>query len=167
MHMAYMCAYMCACMCAHVMCMLAMCGFTTLNCLYVHGLVAAQCVHYQYTYVYAKSLSACAYIRIWNCYYYISKACPPYLPLSSTFSHFLILSLLPCPLGFLLPFPPQILMHHATEDVKRVSLELGGNAPLIVFDSANVEVAVAGTLAGKVRCSGQVSKSPRCSEHVM
>ena len=58
-------------------------------------------------------------------------------------------------------------MHHATEDVKRVSLELGGNAPLIVFDSANVEVAVAGTLAGKVRCSGQVSESPRCSEHVM
>ena len=55
-------------------------------------------------------------------------------------------------------------MHHATEDVKRVSLELGGNAPLIVFDSANVEVAVAGTLAGKVRCSGQVSESPRCSE---
>lgn len=58
-------------------------------------------------------------------------------------------------------------MHHAVEDVKRMSLEMGGNAPLIVFNSADVKLAVAGTLAGKVRCSGQVGKAPGYSERVM
>ena len=64
------------------------------------------------------------------------------------------------------PCPPQILMRHAVEDVKRLSLEMGGNAPLIVFDSANVKLAVAGTLAGKVRCSGQVGVASLYSESV-
>lgn len=36
-------------------------------------------------------------------------------------------------------------------------MELGGNAPFIVFDSANVEQAVAGAMASKFRNSGQVS----------
>jgi succinate-semialdehyde dehydrogenase/glutarate-semialdehyde dehydrogenase len=43
--------------------------------------------------------------------------------------------------------------------VKRVSLELGGNAPLIVFDDANLEAAVEGTLASKFRNTGQTCVS--------
>lgn len=39
--------------------------------------------------------------------------------------------------------------------VKRVSLELGGNAPLIVFDDADIEEAVEGALASKFRNTGQ------------
>ena len=35
-------------------------------------------------------------------------------------------------------------------------MELGGNAPFIVFDSANVDQAVAGAMASKFRASGQV-----------
>lgn len=50
----------------------------------------------------------------------------------------------------------QILMRQAAGTVKRVSMELGGNAPFIVFDSANVEAAVSGAMASKYRCSGQV-----------
>ena len=42
--------------------------------------------------------------------------------------------------------------------VKRVSLELGGNAPFIVFDSADVPEAVAGVAASKFRNSGQVKQ---------
>lgn len=51
----------------------------------------------------------------------------------------------------------QILLHHAAGSVKRVSMELGGHAPFIVFDSANVDQAVAGAMASKFRNSGQVS----------
>ena len=40
-------------------------------------------------------------------------------------------------------------------------MELGGNAPFIVFDNANVKLAVEGAVASKFRCSGQVWK---CSE---
>ncbi|MBA0580473.1 hypothetical protein Gorai_022689, partial [Gossypium raimondii] len=47
------------------------------------------------------------------------------------------------------------LMAGAAETVKRVSLELGGNAPCIVFDDADLDVAVKGTLAAKFRNSGQ------------
>jgi succinate-semialdehyde dehydrogenase / glutarate-semialdehyde dehydrogenase len=39
--------------------------------------------------------------------------------------------------------------------VKKVSLELGGNAPFLVFDDADVDAAVAGALASKYRNSGQ------------
>jgi succinate-semialdehyde dehydrogenase len=49
----------------------------------------------------------------------------------------------------------KILLRHAAGTVKRVSMELGGNAPFIVFDSANVDAAVAGAMASKYRCSGQ------------
>uniref|UniRef100_A0A8C4U3M3 Succinate-semialdehyde dehydrogenase, mitochondrial n=1 Tax=Falco tinnunculus TaxID=100819 RepID=A0A8C4U3M3_FALTI len=49
----------------------------------------------------------------------------------------------------------EILLKHAAGTVKRVSMELGGHAPFIVFDSANVEHAVAGALASKYRNSGQ------------
>jgi len=50
----------------------------------------------------------------------------------------------------------QILLRQAAGSVKRVSMELGGNAPFIVFDSANIDNAVAGAMASKFRCSGQV-----------
>ncbi|CAO2826565.1 unnamed protein product [Amaranthus hypochondriacus] len=47
------------------------------------------------------------------------------------------------------------LMAGAANTVKRVSLELGGNAPCIVFDDADLDVAVKGSLAAKFRNSGQ------------
>ncbi|TGP83778.1 aldehyde dehydrogenase family protein, partial [Mesorhizobium sp. M8A.F.Ca.ET.218.01.1.1] len=39
--------------------------------------------------------------------------------------------------------------------VKRLSLELGGNAPFIVFDDADLDLAVGGALASKFRNGGQ------------
>ena len=49
----------------------------------------------------------------------------------------------------------KLLMTQAAATVKRLSLELGGNAPLIVFDDADLEAAVSGALASKYRNSGQ------------
>ena len=39
--------------------------------------------------------------------------------------------------------------------MKKVSLELGGNAPFIVFDSADIDLAVNGCMASKFRNTGQ------------
>ncbi|XP_042373209.1 succinate-semialdehyde dehydrogenase, mitochondrial-like isoform X1 [Zingiber officinale] len=47
------------------------------------------------------------------------------------------------------------LMAGSASTVKKISLELGGNAPCIVFDDADLDVAVKGTLAAKFRNSGQ------------
>ncbi|TDV33603.1 succinate semialdehyde dehydrogenase [Paraburkholderia caballeronis] len=47
------------------------------------------------------------------------------------------------------------LMEKASGTIKKVAMELGGNAPLIVFDDADVDVAVAGTIASKFRNMGQ------------
>ncbi len=47
------------------------------------------------------------------------------------------------------------LMRQAASTVKKVSLELGGNAPFLVFDDADLEAAVAGAVASKYRNSGQ------------
>lgn len=47
------------------------------------------------------------------------------------------------------------LMQQAATTIKRVSMELGGNAPFIVFDDANIDKAVAGAIAGKFRNAGQ------------
>ncbi|KAL8106990.1 succinate-semialdehyde dehydrogenase, mitochondrial-like [Apium graveolens] len=47
------------------------------------------------------------------------------------------------------------LMAGAASTVKKVTLELGGNAPCIVFDDADIEVAVKGTLGAKFRNTGQ------------
>ncbi|XP_042510665.1 succinate-semialdehyde dehydrogenase, mitochondrial isoform X2 [Macadamia integrifolia] len=47
------------------------------------------------------------------------------------------------------------LMAGSAATVKKVSLELGGNAPCIVFDDADLDVAVKGSLAAKFRNSGQ------------
>ena len=49
----------------------------------------------------------------------------------------------------------KLLMQKASTTVKRVSLELGGNAPFIVFDDADLEKAVEGAIAAKFRNSGQ------------
>lgn len=49
----------------------------------------------------------------------------------------------------------RILMRQCAPSIKKLSLELGGNAPVIVFDDANVEQAVKGILASKYRNSGQ------------
>ena len=46
-------------------------------------------------------------------------------------------------------------MAQCADTVKRVSLELGGNAPLIIFNSADIDQAVAGTMANKFRNTGQ------------
>ena len=47
-------------------------------------------------------------------------------------------------------------MAGCSDTVKRISLELGGNAPFIVFDNANVDDAVNGAMSGKFRNAGQV-----------
>lgn len=47
------------------------------------------------------------------------------------------------------------LMQQAASTIKKVSLELGGNAPFIVFDDANIKSAVKGAIASKFRNSGQ------------
>ncbi|OUS32464.1 succinate-semialdehyde dehydrogenase (NADP(+)) ['Osedax' symbiont bacterium Rs2_46_30_T18] len=49
----------------------------------------------------------------------------------------------------------KILLRQCADSVKKVSLELGGNAPFIVFDDADIDAAVAGAIASKFRNSGQ------------
>ncbi|KAI9825882.1 MAG: succinate semialdehyde dehydrogenase NADP+ linked [Thelocarpon impressellum] len=49
----------------------------------------------------------------------------------------------------------KILMKQCSDTLKKVSFELGGNAPFIVFDDADVDLAVAGAIASKFRSSGQ------------
>ena len=47
------------------------------------------------------------------------------------------------------------LMEQCAKDIKKASLELGGNAPFIVFDDADLDKAVEGALASKFRNAGQ------------
>ena len=49
----------------------------------------------------------------------------------------------------------KLLMSQAASTVKKVALELGGNAPFIVFDDADLDAAVAGAIAAKFRNMGQ------------
>ena len=49
----------------------------------------------------------------------------------------------------------KLLMKQCAETVKKVSMELGGNAPFIVFDDADLDAAVAGAMASKYRNTGQ------------
>ena len=49
----------------------------------------------------------------------------------------------------------KLLMKQAAGTVKKVSMELGGNAPFIVFDDADLDAAVAGAIAAKFRNAGQ------------
>jgi succinate-semialdehyde dehydrogenase/glutarate-semialdehyde dehydrogenase len=49
----------------------------------------------------------------------------------------------------------KLLMRQCADTVKKISLELGGHAPFIVFDDADLDEAVAGAVASKYRNSGQ------------
>jgi succinate-semialdehyde dehydrogenase/glutarate-semialdehyde dehydrogenase len=49
----------------------------------------------------------------------------------------------------------KLLMRQAADTVKKISLELGGNAPFIVFDDADLDAAVEGAMASKFRNTGQ------------
>lgn len=49
----------------------------------------------------------------------------------------------------------KLLMKQSADTLKKLSFELGGNAPFIVFDDADLDVAVTGAIASKFRSSGQ------------
>lgn len=49
----------------------------------------------------------------------------------------------------------KLLMKQCAETVKRTSMELGGNAPVIIFDDADLDAAIEGALVSKYRNSGQ------------
>lgn len=49
----------------------------------------------------------------------------------------------------------KLLMKQSADTLKKLSFELGGNAPFIVFDDADLDLAVAGAIASKFRSSGQ------------
>jgi succinate-semialdehyde dehydrogenase/glutarate-semialdehyde dehydrogenase len=49
----------------------------------------------------------------------------------------------------------RLLMRQCSDTVKKVSLELGGNAPFIVFDDADLDAAIEGALLSKYRNAGQ------------
>lgn len=49
----------------------------------------------------------------------------------------------------------RLLMQQCAPTIKKISLELGGNAPFIVFDDADLDAAVAGCIASKFRNTGQ------------
>ncbi|KAI4158728.1 MAG: hypothetical protein LQ342_007194 [Letrouitia transgressa] len=49
----------------------------------------------------------------------------------------------------------KLLMRQSSDTLKKLSFELGGNAPFIVFDDADIEVAVTGAITSKFRSSGQ------------
>ncbi|KAF1021009.1 MAG: Succinate-semialdehyde dehydrogenase [NADP(+)] GabD [Paracidovorax wautersii] len=50
----------------------------------------------------------------------------------------------------------RILMKQSADTIKKLSLELGGNAPFVVFDDADLDSAVKGALSAKYRNAGQV-----------
>jgi succinate-semialdehyde dehydrogenase/glutarate-semialdehyde dehydrogenase len=49
----------------------------------------------------------------------------------------------------------QILMRQCSDGIKKMSLELGGNAPFIVFDDADLDAAIEGAMIAKYRNNGQ------------
>ncbi len=49
----------------------------------------------------------------------------------------------------------KLLMKQCSSNLKKISLELGGNAPFIVFEDADIDAAVKGAMASKFRNSGQ------------
>lgn len=53
----------------------------------------------------------------------------------------------------------KLLMRQAADGVKRVSLELGGNAPFIIMDDADLDAAADGVIASKFRAAGQTCVS--------
>ena len=59
----------------------------------------------------------------------------------------------------LVSFLGKILYRQCADTVKKISLELGGNAPFIIFDSADLDLAVTGVMASKFRNAGQTCVS--------
>ncbi|HJP69659.1 MAG TPA: NAD-dependent succinate-semialdehyde dehydrogenase, partial [Sphingomicrobium sp.] len=57
-----------------------------------------------------------------------------------------------------------LLMRQSADTIKKLSLELGGNAPLIVFDDADLDIAVASAMASKFRNAGQTCV---CANRIM
>ncbi|WP_280177843.1 NAD-dependent succinate-semialdehyde dehydrogenase [Rhizobium sp. RU35A] len=57
-----------------------------------------------------------------------------------------------------------LLMRGSADTIKRLSLELGGNAPFIVFDDADLDLAVEGAIASKFRNGGQTCV---CSNRIL
>lgn len=53
----------------------------------------------------------------------------------------------------------KLLMRQAADGVRKVSMELGGDAPFLVLEDADVEAAADGVMAAKFRCSGQTCVS--------
>lgn len=49
----------------------------------------------------------------------------------------------------------KLLMQQSASTIKKISLELGGNAPFIIFDDADIEEAIKGVMASKFRNTGQ------------
>ncbi|MCP3869157.1 MAG: NAD-dependent succinate-semialdehyde dehydrogenase [Gammaproteobacteria bacterium] len=49
----------------------------------------------------------------------------------------------------------KVLMKNCADTMKKLSLELGGNAPFIVFDDADLDASIAGAMASKYRNTGQ------------
>lgn len=49
----------------------------------------------------------------------------------------------------------RLLMKQSSDTIKKLSLELGGNAPVLVFDDADIELAIKGVIASKFKVSGQ------------
>ncbi|MBE1162498.1 NAD-dependent succinate-semialdehyde dehydrogenase [Dyella acidiphila] len=54
----------------------------------------------------------------------------------------------------------KLLARNCAETLKKMTMELGGNAPFIVFDDADIDTALAGLVSAKLRNSGQVCISP-------
>ncbi|KAG9292188.1 hypothetical protein G9A89_023908 [Geosiphon pyriformis] len=54
----------------------------------------------------------------------------------------------------------RLLMQQSSSTLKKITLELGGNAPFIVFDDADLESAVEGAITSKFRSTGQTCVSP-------
>lgn len=52
------------------------------------------------------------------------------------------------------------LYRESADTLKKLTMELGGHAPLLVFDDANIDIAVAGTIASKFRNNGQTCVCP-------
>ena len=49
----------------------------------------------------------------------------------------------------------RLLLAQAAGTVKKASMELGGNAPILVFDDADIDTALSGVMAAKFRNSGE------------
>jgi succinate-semialdehyde dehydrogenase/glutarate-semialdehyde dehydrogenase len=54
----------------------------------------------------------------------------------------------------------KLLAAQCAQTIKKMTMELGGNAPFIVFDDANIDEAVKGLVGAELRNSGQVCISP-------